>query len=303
MTAAAAVAVIFVPGIRAKPRPEVQRAQLARCLRFALDNAGATPDEATALTAALELVPWSYDFYGVHDEIDAFLPAIDALLEGTGNPVADRRDALAPGRRFTAAMYAVGDRFPLLGRYFATHRMQTRLHEMTRYFDNEHGAGERIRAQLIEHLQQAWAAGKRVLLVGHSFGSVIAYDTLWELTHVAQDPRTVECFVSMGSPLALRYIRERLCGNGRQGAGRYPANIERWLNLAAIGEVTALNRKMADHYAEMLSLGLVERIDDNLELLNRFRGLAGINPHKCYGYFATEVVGTALLDWYRDRAA
>ncbi|MEE4186292.1 MAG: hypothetical protein V2J12_11025 [Gammaproteobacteria bacterium] len=303
MTATAAVAVIFVPGIRAKPRPEVQREQLARCLRFALGNAGATPAEAETLTRALELVPWSYDFYGVHDDIDAFLPGIDALLAGSGDPEADRRDALAPGRRFTAAMYAIGDRFPALGRIFATRRMQTRLHEMSRYFDNSDGAGERIRAQLTEHLQRAWAAGKRVVLVGHSFGSVIAYDALWELTHVTHDARNVECFVSMGSPLALRYIRERLLGSQRQGAARYPANIRRWLNLAAVGEVTALDLKMAEQYAEMLQLRLVERINDNLAVLNRFRGPAGINPHKCYGYFASEVVGAALLRWYREGAA
>jgi len=120
MTDTAAIAVIFVPGIRAKPRPEVQRQQLARCLKFALGKAGATPAEAAALAAALELVPWSYDFYGVHDDIDEFLPGIEALLAGAGSPEADRRDALAAGRRFTAAMYAIGDRFPLLRRVFAT---------------------------------------------------------------------------------------------------------------------------------------------------------------------------------------
>lgn len=302
MIGAAAVAVIFVPGIRAKPPPEVQRAQLARCLEWSAHRAGATAAESAALAGALELVPWSYGFYGTHEDITPFMPGIEGILADTGDPEKDRREALAFGRRFTAAMYAIGDRYPLLGGVFATRRMQTRLQEMNRYFLNEQGAAERIRSQLRDHLERAWQAGKSIVLVGHSFGSVIAYDTLWELTHVAHDPRTVDFFVSMGSPLALRYIRERLLGSQGQGKERYPANIKRWLNLTAVGEVTALGRKMANAYAEMPAFGLTEGIDDDLTLLNRFRGPAGINPHKCYGYFASDAAGAALLAWYRGNA-
>ena len=41
-----------------------------------------------------------------------------------------------------------------------------------------------MRAVLRSTLEAAWRDGDRVLLIGHSLGSVIAYDTLWELTHV-----------------------------------------------------------------------------------------------------------------------
>ena len=77
------------------------------------------------------------------------------------------------------------------------------------------------------------------MLVGHSFGSVIAYDTLWEMSRGESGGR-VDLFVTMGSPLTMRYIRHHLHGRHLQGADRYPTCIRRWVNLAAVGEVTAL---------------------------------------------------------------
>ena len=41
----------------------------------------------------------------------------------------------------------------------------------------------------------------------------------------------------------------------------------------------------------MCSVGLIESITDDLELINRFHGADGLNAHKCYGYFASLHVG------------
>lgn len=295
--------IIFVPGIRAKPPPAVQKDYLRQCLTAGVRRAGGSAAEAAALAAALELVGWSYQFYGVHEDIAPFVPGIEALLQEGGDPEQDRRDALTPQHRLTALMYAIGDLFPGLGSLFATRRMETRLEEVNRYFNNVAGAGAAIRAQLRARLQAAWDAEQRILLVGHSFGSVIAYDTLWQLTHLEQHPGRVDEFISMGSPLALRYIRKRLQGNERKGVERYPGNIERWLNLTSVGEVAALDRTMAATYAPMRALGLLDEITDDLELLNRFRGPFGLNVHKCYGYFASPTAGAAALAWHRRTAA
>lgn len=297
-----APAIIFVPGIRAKPPPEVHADYLRQCLQASVARAGGSATECAVLGDALELVGWSYDFYGVHEDIAPFVPGIEALLRAEADPQAVRRDALGLGQRFTALMYSIGDLFPVLGSLFATRRMETRLQEINRYFDNEEGAGDRVRGMLRERLEAAWAADQRVLLVGHSFGSVIAYDTLWQLSHEVHNPARVDQLVTMGSPLALRYIRRRLLGAQRKGAQRYPANIRRWLNLTAVGEVTALDRTMRETYAPMLTLGLIESINDDVELLNSYRGPFGLNVHKCYGYFASPTTGAAVLDWLRADA-
>jgi hypothetical protein len=295
------IAILFVPGIRAKPPAIVQAEQLQRCIRVGVALAGGTEDEARRLCQAFDLIGWSYGFYGVHADVSEDLQGIERLVSASGDPDQDRAEALSPSRRMTAAMYAAGDYFPLFGSLFATRRMETRVKEIRRYFKGRQDEGTIIRRMLAGRLQQAWHEGKRVLLIGHSFGSVIAYDTLWELTQEMPDKSgRVDMFLSMGSPLTLHYIRRRLKGAHRKGSARYPANIRRWVNLAAVGEVTALDRKLSDYFAPMVELGLTESIEDDLKLVNQFRGVDGLNVHKCYGYLASRRGGENLLSWLRD---
>lgn len=293
-----ATEILFVPGIRAKPPAEQQEYQLRRCLHAALQRMGG--EAAAQLAERLDIVGWSYHFYGVHADISADLSGIEAVIAGGGDPQRDRRAARSLHNRLTAAMYAIGDRFPVLSSLFATRRMETRMAEINKYFRDQQGEGVYVRRMLKERLRQAWEGGRRVVLIGHSFGSVIAYDTLWELTHdVARGERNgeVELFMTMGSPLTMNYIRRRIKGAGQAGTLRYPRNIRRWLNLAAVGEVTALDRRMADCFGGMLELGLVDEIRDNLDVLNRFRDPGGLNVHKCYGYLGSDTVARELLDF------
>jgi hypothetical protein len=186
----------------------------------------------------------------------------------------------------------------VLGSTFSTRRMQTRVQEIKRYFDDVDGEASAIRAQVAEAIKQAWANNQRLLLIGHSFGSVIAYDTLWELSHSGTQER-VDMFLTMGSPLTMSYIRQHLKGAQLSESERYPACISRWINLTAIGEVTSLDRKLSHCFARMLNLGLLESIEDDLELINQFHGPEGLNAHKCYGYIASRKVSRLLLDWQR----
>ena len=52
----------------------------------------------------------------------------------------------------------------------------------------------------------------RVLLIGHSLGSVISYDTLWDLSHERGRTQHVDLFMTLGSPLATHLIRQGLRG-------------------------------------------------------------------------------------------
>jgi len=293
-------AIIFVPGIRPKPPAVEQQEQLRRCLDRALSMACATAEERSAIVRNFHVVGWSHQFYGEHAEIAPDLRGIDRLLGGLDDAKRDSREAESINRRVNAFFYSLADRFPLLTHLFGTRRMETRVEEIHRYFDDQGGKATAARFMVAQSLQAAWRKGQPVLMIGHSFGSVIAYDTLWELSRLEADPGIVDLFVSMGSPLTMRYIRQRLLGCKYAGAERYPENIERWLNLAAIGEVTALDRRLADYFGEMLRYGLVKSIQDNLSLVNQFRADDKLNVHKCYGYLASPMVGKVVLDWYRD---
>ena len=295
-------AIIFVPGIRPKPPAEQQAAQLRRCIKVGVMKAGGDATLGATLADVFQLVGWSRQFYGAHEDIAPDLPGIERLLTAENSREADAGEVLSLGNRMTAAMYALGDRFPLLTTLFSTRRMASRVEEMHRYIHDHDGKATIARAMVADALQTAWSNNQRVLLIGHSFGSVIAYDTLWELSRRQACPHKVDLFLSMGSPLTMRYIRARLKGADEVGEQRYPANIQRWLNLAAIGEVTALDRKMSDYFGEMVTLNLLQSIEDDLGLINQFRGPNGLNVHKCYGYMASEEVGRVLCDWASDPA-
>lgn len=289
---------VFMPGIRPKPEPEKHAAQIRRCLHTGIQNVGGSEVEASAISAAFTLVGWSLSFYAEHGDINVDLPGIERLLSGADTEASTLNEARSISRRVTAVLYGLADRFPVLGTHFSTRQMQTRVDEIRRYFANADGKSVLARKLLAERLQESWNRNEKVVLIGHSFGSVIAYDTLWELTQQGCDQK-VDLFLTLGSPLTMGYIRGHLLGAKAPVAQRYPRLIRDWVNFAAIGEVTALDRKLSRLFAPMLQQGLVESIRDDLSLINCFHGPEGLNVHKCYGYFASRLVGELLLDRYR----
>ncbi len=293
-----AVRILFVPGIRPKPRPADHLEQLRRCLGFGYTRAGGAEEDAQYLTTRLDLVGWSYDFYGEHKEITEDLPAIERLLRDEDPEGVAFRQARSLRRRIVGWLYAAADYFPILGTAFSTRRMQTRVQEIKRYFSDESGAATQARAMLATAIRAAWDKNERLLIIGHSFGSVIAYDTLWELSR-EPDCRPVDMFMSMGSPLTMNFINSHLKGAHERGIKRYPHCINRWINLAAVGEVTALDRKLCHRFSPMLKLGLIDSIEDDLALVNRFYEGDYLNVHKCYGYMASLEFNRLLAEWVR----
>src|SRR5690606_14533750 len=97
-----------------------------------------------------------------------------------------------------------GDALPFLGRLVARPELRLTILDVLRYVGDEGGISSEIRGLLKAVLRQAWRADERILLIGHSLGSVIAYDALWELTHEHEDTRPVDLFMTLGSPLATR---------------------------------------------------------------------------------------------------
>jgi hypothetical protein len=71
------------------------------------------------------------------------------------------------------------------------------------------------------------------VIVAHSLGSVVAYETLW-----AHQEHDVDLLVTIGSPLAMPgVVLPRLW----PGAAR-PPRVRRWLNFADIGDIVAIPR-------------------------------------------------------------
>ena len=289
---------IFVPGLNPKPPPDIYRPQLLRVLLASLGRMRPRAAEWLAANEArFDLVGWTYLFHGAHRDISVDLPGIERLLAQTEASPEDVRELDAWPRRVSRWAHLLGDAWPFLGRRFAPAVTRRLMHEATRYLKNRDDVGAAVRAALRVELETAWRDGEPVLLFGHSLGSVIAYDTLWELTHVHGSKGAVSLLITFGSPLATHFVQRSLKGAKAVGATRYPHNIRRWVNLTARGDTTALQPRVKPLYHEMLDLGLIDSIEDFVEFDNFFRGALGLNPHEAYGYLAQPLLAEIVGDW------
>jgi hypothetical protein len=94
------------------------------------------------------------------------------------------------------------------------------------------------------------AAGGVRILVGHSLGSVVA----WEFVRQHPD-HELDLLVTLGSPLGLRMVRSRLPEQGRTGG--VPQQASRWVNVrdrgdpvACAGDLTTWWPGVADRYVD-----------------------------------------------------
>ena len=292
--------IIFVPGMKPKPPPKIHRRALWDALLTGIE--GVDPSLAGALSGHLEcfwLVSWTYLFYAEHRDFELDRPGITALKENPDPSDVDIREIESLARRVDRWLRILGDTLPFLSRQIADPATRLTMAEARRYLGNRHGVGREVRLMLKNQLEDAWANGDRVLLIGHSLGSVIAYDTLWELSHEEPLAGEVDLFITLGSPLATRFIRRRLRGAQLAGRARYPTILRRWINLAAKAELTALHPSLNPYFQEMVTLGLIESIDDHIDFYNHFRGERGLNVHKSYGYLLHPEVAGRIAEWLR----
>ena len=291
-----APAIIFVPGIRPKPPAEQQARELRRCFSYALKRNGVPEELANEFSAKLEVIGWSWHFYGVHKNIEEDREGIERLLTIVDDPIEVATESASFNKRIVKLLYAISDRFPRLSGLFATRRMETHLHEVRRYFRNQNDEADALRNLLKRRLRAAWNQQQPVILIGHSFGSVIAYDTLWQLSHEDAETGRVTALVTLGSPLTLRFIRRNLKGAKAVVNQRYPNNIDHWFNFAAVGEVAAASHRLIDCFSDMIASGAISTINDNLEIINQYRDADGLNVHKCYGYLASLPIAEQIFN-------
>ncbi len=290
--------IVYVPGLLPKPEPAVHQHELFRCLREGVRRIDSGCADALGDGSRhFDVVGWTYDFYGEHRDIALDQPAIDRLLEQPSASAADRAEADSPRRRMIRSIYRAADRLPFLIPYFADDKLEIHLRDLRRYVTNEFDIADSIRRMLKIPLRAAAQADRPVLLIGHSLGSVVTYDTLWELGQEPNNDVRVDLFLSLGSPLGQHYIQQRLLGHGSPGTERYPGNIRRWVNIAAVGELTAIDMHLADDFAPMLQHGLLESLDDHA-VYNWFRLDGVLNVHAEYGYLVNEVTASVICEWW-----
>lgn len=295
--------IIYVPGLKPKPEPEAHLEALKRCLLEGLRRID--PEVAAAVQESepgFSLVGWTYDFYREHRDIALDIDDIDAVIQKQGASEEDIAIVSSWQRRLARWLFRVADLLPFLIPAIATEEAEIHLRDFNTYRRNENGVAEAARDKVKFEIRAAHEAGRPVLLLGHSMGSVIAYDALWELSRQEQSEATVDLFLTTGSPLGQNIVQRHLKGKDHTGVERYPANIRRWINIAAVGELTAIDMELQYDFAGMLEAGLVESIDDRISF-NYYHMHGALNVHAEYGYLVNVVTAGVIRAWWREMTA
>ncbi|MBN1560663.1 DUF393 domain-containing protein [candidate division KSB1 bacterium] len=161
--------------------------------------------------------------------------------------------------------------------------IHSRFHDLEVYLRNATGyreASDRpIRDVILERLGQLLLKyrRKKVMILAHSMGSIVAYDLLTQ----PDNPFHVHTLVTMGSPLGQPTIMSKFtAANPVVDKLRTPDNVEHWYNLSDLNDIVALDPTLADDYApNQKGVTAVDRFVDN-----RYVWEGATNPHSIFGY-------------------
>ena len=161
--------------------------------------------------------------------------------------------------------------------------LERELTDLGAYYDDDGfrtTVRKRLRDKLLEHRD------RRIMLIGHSMGSIIAYDVLRMLGR--EEPQfRVDHFITIGSPLGLPHVKFKI--SQENDLVRTPSIVGRWTNFADRRDIVAVDAKLSDDY-EPNDQGI--KVND-VPVINAYRSPANKKPpnspnyHKSYGYLRT----------------
>lgn len=291
--------IIFVPGRNPEPRTAQQSELLWKTLVEGVRRADSrVADELMGYKKQFHLVNWNYHYYHKYREVGHEIRWVEALLNTRGPTIQDIKEATSLNIRMCRFILNLVDHAPVLIR-FLPEDVRKANEEIQRYFDNQDNVAFNIRKFIKHVIRPLLEKKEEVLLIGHSLGSFITYDALWELTHQERFQGKVD-FLTIGSPLGSIYMQQHLLGMNRHGSKSYPGMIRHWINISSEGDLTCVNNRFQKSFREMWKLGLVESIEDYTQgIFNFFRTNEGLNTHRCYGYLVNPAVGNVIADWWK----
>ena len=293
--------IIFVPGKNLKPEPKTHYKLLKQCLMAGLLRANNAVAAEIEQQGAFELCAWNYEFYGEYREITFELDAIDRLLTKTEASLGDKLQVQGWRKRLSLIAYNLGDKYPWLANLFADENVKLMLQGTNQYFENHNGVAEKVRSILREQLLQHINREHKVLLIAHSMGSIIAYDSIFQISQMRPEQKDINMLLTIGSPLGTHYVQKRLMGYSDNDSSCFPGSIKDWVNISAKGDMVSMDQTLHDDFNIMLKHGLINTIEDRCNgVFNWYRNETGINPHSAYGYLINPQLTEVILNWWQQ---
>ncbi|MBM3328473.1 MAG: hypothetical protein FJY67_03235 [Calditrichaeota bacterium] len=180
--------------------------------------------------------------------------------------------------------------------------------DMERYFRSDSRFGTEVRGRLIAPLRAAMDRGDDICVISHSLGTLISYDTFWKFNYYSEyrgtltttdySHKRISLWITLGSPLGDETCKRHLKGADLTGPRRYPANIDRWVNVFAEDDYVSHDGKVKNDYKGM-SAAISDHKVYNLGLEFGHKGFphGRSNPHSELGYLIHPEVARVVADW------
>ncbi len=156
-----------------------------------------------------------------------------------------------------------------------------------------HKMNELIKNRLLKVLEEH--RKDEIMLIGHSMGSIIAYDVLaFSTPHIR-----INTFITIGSPLGLPVVISKIAAEQKQrGIPDHlmttPSGITKgWYNFSDILDKVAINYKLSDDFTA--NIHGIKPAD--FMVLNNYEINGLRNPHKSFGYLRTPEFSRILNDF------
>lgn len=297
--------IIGIHGLSNKPTKVVLASYWKRSLKEGLKNVGYSgkiPFESVHWADLLYKYPlhedrW-FNFDSLFNEEPYVAAQAGALRKYSDSWVDDLR---------AGSLSLVGSSLDAMKRYFGMNKLadwviQKWLRDLAFYYDRGRclqgrnkkfgQASEVLQGELLTALRNN--KGKKIMLIAHSMGSIIAYDTLRNIGQSEAEEDTdlvVPYFVTIGSPLGLPYVKGKIieerkyAGRKRAARVRTPSIVTKsWINYSDRKDLVTVDMHLRDDYRKNKS---EVRVVDDL-VVNDYQAPNGEhNHHKSYGYLRT----------------
>lgn len=169
--------------------------------------------------------------------------------------------------------------FADFGIFLAERYVRRSLTQVTRYFIDP-----AVRAAAIDSVM-ALIGPETKVLIGHSLGSVVAYEAAHKW------PQRLPLLVTLGSPLGLQsIIYQRLVPQ----PPCYPPAIQRWVNVADLNDVIAVEPDLRGLFNAGLPADSI--FESGITVDN------GTDPHRADFYLGQNAVGTPVGETFDTKA-